>query len=82
MVERGEDCRFALEPGEPIGVRCQRRRQDLQGDLTLQLRVRRAVYLAHAPHADLGDDFIRAEASTRSQGQSCGLYGRNYGRSR
>jgi hypothetical protein len=44
---------------------------DRQGDLALQLRlrVRRAVDLAHAAPANLGDDFIRAEASTRSQGQ-------------
>ena len=75
MVERGEDFRFALEPGDPIGIRCQRRRQDLQGDLALQLRVRRAVYLDHAAHADLGDDFIRAEASTRSQGQFVWIIG-------
>jgi hypothetical protein len=34
------------------------------------------VNLAHATGADWGDDFVRTEAGTRSEGQTCGLYGR------
>jgi hypothetical protein len=35
MVQGGEDFRFALKTRQPVGVSCQRRRQDLDGDLTL-----------------------------------------------
>ena len=61
MVERGEDFGFALETRESIGVRRDRRRQDFDRDLALEIRVGRAVHLAHATDAKKGDDLIRAE---------------------
>ena len=39
VIERREDFRFALEPGQPVGVGRERGRQKLDGDLALQLRV-------------------------------------------
>ena len=39
MVQRGEDFRFALKTREPIRVRRERGRQDLDRDLAIQLRV-------------------------------------------
>ena len=48
------DFGFALEAGEPVGVGGERRRQDLDRDLALQLRVGRAIDLAHAAGADGG----------------------------
>ena len=77
MIERREDFRFALEAGEPLGIRRDRGRQDLDGDLALQLRVGRPIHLAHPACADLGGDFVGAEARAGSEGQSLrrGLYG-------
>ena len=76
MIQGGEHFRFALKTREPIGVSGQRRRKNLEGDLTLQLRVRRPIDLAHAAHAERRDDFIEPEL--RSDGQHArfvGLYG-------
>ena len=52
-------------------------RQDLDGDLALQLRVGGPIHLAHPAFADLGGDFVGAEAGAGSEGQSLrrGLYG-------
>ena len=38
-------------------------RQDLDRDCALQVRVGGPIHLAHPAHADLGGDFVRAEAS-------------------
>ena len=54
MVQGGEDFRFALKTREPVGVSRERRRQDFDRDLTLQLRVGRPIHLPHAAFADLG----------------------------
>ena len=62
MVQRGEHFRFALKTREPIVVSRERRRQDLDGDLALQLRVGRPIHLPHPAFADLGGDFVDAEA--------------------
>jgi hypothetical protein len=35
------------------------RREDLEGDLALQLRVGRSVHLTHAASAQLGEDLVR-----------------------
>ncbi len=67
MVQRREDFGFALEPRQPLGVCRNGLRQDLDRDLPLQVRVSSAIHLAHAADADLGGDFIRAEAGASSQ---------------
>ena len=54
MVERREHLRLALEPGETIGVGREEVRQDLDGDVALQLRVARLVDLAHPARSDGG----------------------------
>ena len=69
MIERGEDFGFALEPGQPIRIPGDRCGQHLDGHGPLQIGVSRPIDLAHAAHADLGGDFIRAEAGARGQGQ-------------
>ena len=48
MVECGEHLRFAFEASQAIAVVGQMLRQDLDGDVALQLRVARAIDLAHA----------------------------------
>ena len=44
--------------------------QDLDGDLALQLRVRRPIHLAHPTLADLRGDFVDAEAGAGREGQA------------
>ena len=66
MVERGEDLRFALEPGEAIGIVGEGIRQHLHRDVAIELGVARAIHLAHAAFADLRGDLIRAKASAWS----------------
>jgi hypothetical protein len=70
MVQGGEHFRFALKARDPIGVSRQRRRENLDGNLTLQPRVRRPVHLAHAAFADLAGDIVDADARTGSEGQT------------
>ena len=52
MVERREDLRFALEAREPIGIVANDVGQDLDRDVAFQLRVARAIHLAHAAGAE------------------------------
>ncbi len=70
MVQGGEHFRFALKARQPIGVSRERRRQDLDGDLTLQLRVGRPIHLPHPAFADLRGDFVDAETGAGRQGQT------------
>ena len=49
MRERGDGLGLALEARERVGVRGQLRGEDLDGDLAVELRVARAVDLAHPP---------------------------------
>ena len=70
MVERGEDFGFALKARKPILVPRDGRRQNLEGDLSLQLRVRGAKQLAHTSFADLGGNFVDAEMRAWSKSQS------------
>ena len=74
MVERSEHLRLALEPRETIRILCERVREDLQRDLAVQLRIARAIHLAHAAGADGGEDFVRAEASAGLNGQLSGRW--------
>ena len=48
----------------------ERLRQDLDRDITIELRIPRAVHLSHAAHADLGGDLIRAEVGAGDQGHA------------
>jgi hypothetical protein len=45
MIQRGQNLGFAAEPGDTVGIVRERSRQDLQGDVTTQLRVLRTVDL-------------------------------------
>ena len=62
MIQRREDFGLALKARQSVGISGKRGRQDLDGDLTFQLRVGRAIHLAHAAFANLGRDFVNAEA--------------------
>ena len=64
MVQRGEKLRFALETRDALRVVDESVGQDLDRDVTTELRVARAVDLAHAARTERADDFIRAETRT------------------
>ena len=69
MVQRREHFRFALESREPIRVAGQGVWQDLDRDLAIQLRVARAIDLAHPADADRRNDLIGTEARAGDEGQ-------------
>ena len=52
MVQRGECLRFAGEASQPLGVRREQFGQDLDRDAAIELRVARAIDLAHPAGAE------------------------------
>ena len=54
--------RLALKPREPLRIGGERLGQDLDRDVAIQLRVARAIDLAHAAGAERRQDLVRAEA--------------------
>ena len=66
--------RFTLEAGEAIGIACEGFRQDLRRNVTIQLRVARAIDLAHPSVDRLAWPVIvrRAVLDRRSLGYSAG----------
>ena len=70
MIQRRERLRLAFEARQAFGVCGERVGQDLDRDLAAQRRVRRPVDLPHAAFADLGGDFVDAEARAGGQGQT------------
>jgi hypothetical protein len=65
MVQCGEGLRFTVESRQALGVGSNRRGQYLDGYLPRQVGVRCAIHLAHPTDADLGGDFVRAEARAK-----------------
>jgi hypothetical protein len=65
MVQGREDFCFALEAGQSIDIG-RGFGENLDGNSALQIRVDRAVDLAHTAHANLRGNFIGAEASSGS----------------
>ena len=61
MIERREHLRFALEARQAIGIAGERRRQHLDRDVAIQLRIARAIDLAHAAGAEQADNAIEPE---------------------
>jgi hypothetical protein len=72
VIQRGEHFGFALKARQPVGVSGQRGREDLDGNLALQLRVRRPVNLPHAARAERPEDVVGAEARAIGQGHERG----------
>ena len=53
MVQRGEELRFALEAGQPIGIAGEEVGQDLERDVAPEPRVAGAKHLSHSAFAQL-----------------------------
>src|SRR5262245_42340474 len=71
MVERRQNLGLALEPGHPVLITCEVRRQDLQRDITFEPAVARAINLAHAACAEQAYDLVCAETGSRVQTRGC-----------
>ncbi len=67
MIERGEELRLALEPQPAVGLECEQLGQDLQRDVAIQLRVARAVHLAHSADTQRADDMVGTDSMTRGE---------------
>ncbi len=67
----GDRPRFTLKSLQLQGRRMPRRRQDLDRDRPIELRVPSAIDLAHASGADWRQDFVTANSFSRSQGHGC-----------
>ena len=67
MVERGERLRLAAETCQAFRVAATAR-AGLQRHLAIQIRVARAIDLAHPAGAQRAEDFVRAEASAGGEG--------------
>jgi hypothetical protein len=61
VVERGEQARFTLESSEPIAIARQLLGKDFDGDFASELRVPRAIHLAHAAHAEQRLHLVHAQ---------------------
>ena len=68
MIQRREGLGFAREPCEPVGVARERVGQDFDRDVAIELRIARAIHLAHAAGTNGGEDFVRAEADAGGRG--------------
>ncbi len=64
MVEAGEDLGFSLEPREAIRISGEGFRQNLQGDLAVELRIGGLIDLPHAAFADEDGHVVVPEAVT------------------
>ena len=64
MIERRQELGFTVEAGDAIGVDGKGGGQHLDGDVAIQLRVARAIDLAHPARADRGNDRVRPEPAS------------------
>jgi hypothetical protein len=65
VVERRDRLRFALEAAAAIGIGREHRRQNLEGDPAVQLRVVGGVDLRHSASPERLDDAVVAERVSR-----------------
>ena len=69
MVERREHLRLSLETRQAIRIV---REQILDRDVAIEPQVARAIHLAHAARAELGDHFVGAKFGAGCQGHELG----------
>ena len=63
IIQRGQDLSLPLEPGQPLSILGELLRQDLDGDLALQIGVLGPIYLSHPAFTDLLSDLVMGESS-------------------
>ena len=69
MVYSSERLGLSIKAREALRISRHCFRQHLDGDLPVEVRVRRPVHLPHPAYADLGGDLIGAEAGVVTAGQ-------------
>ena len=69
VVQGGEGAGLALEAGDAVLVLEELLRQDLDGDVPLELRIAGPIDLSHAPGTERGEDLVRSEAGAGGDGQ-------------
>jgi hypothetical protein len=67
MVQRGQRLRLSLEAHQAIGIGREQLGQDLDGDIAVEVRIARAIDLAHAARAEGGDEFMGAKTGAAAQ---------------
>src|SRR5262249_14460904 len=67
MVQRGEDLRLAVEPGEPLRVARERGGKDLDRDLTVETGVDRLPHHTHPALADRLDEAVVQQNLSRAE---------------
>ena len=67
MIQRRQHLRFSPEPREPIRIERKGVGQDFQRDVAIELRIARAIHLAHAAGAERGQNFIGTEVRAGSE---------------
>src|SRR5882724_12578573 len=75
MIECRRRAGFLLEPAQPFTIRCERSRQDLDGDIPFQSRVPGAVDLAHAPAPHQVQYRVAAQRVSRLEAASLSVQG-------
>jgi hypothetical protein len=66
VVQRGQGLGLTLEASEAIDIMREGCGQDFYRDVAVQFRIARAKDLPHPAFADLGGDFVNAEAGAGS----------------
>ena len=66
-VTDASSCASRWNRATRFGIVSDGRRQDLQRDVAVQLRVVRPIHLAHPAAAEWRDDFVRADARARGK---------------
>src|SRR5262245_54674109 len=67
MVERGQEFGFAIEPRQPFGVARKLRGQRLDSHVASELRVARAIHLAHSASTNFGGDVVVPDRFTNQR---------------
>jgi hypothetical protein len=76
MVQGSEGVSLALETPEPVRIAREDFRKDFDRDIAMQLRVARAIDLAHSSGAEGVLDLVRTDAGTGGQGHRRPIIGR------
>ena len=72
MRQRRDRPGFALEPRAPVGILCERRRKDFDGDVALEPGIARAIHLAHASCAKRLGHYVGTETGARGKATHVG----------
>ena len=76
MVQRRKNLGLSVETGKPLRISRDEVRQNFERHVTIELRVPRAIDLAHTARAEGGEDLVwaKARAGLEGHGDLTGLY--------